>query len=237
MPEKDGACSEVLSAVNVDLYPDLVHYGGLTSAIIRISMENGAELGSIRPASESRQGRFVTAEVKSERGPILVFLGAEERWFSISIEGDGHQWAGGGTDDLLTVIKVLEAWRRGVGLKELRTRFSFMHYDDLAEAREAGDPVSFQWIRLLADEQFSSARPLLRQIHSNGKLCTLFPAFSRGVLRLAKDYSDRTAGEISVTPLRGGHYRVESTDPGANGREVDSMDGAIDAILSLLGHP
>ncbi|MFE6691426.1 DUF6193 family natural product biosynthesis protein [Streptomyces sp. NPDC057743] len=159
----------------------------------------------------------------------------EERWFSISIEGDGYSWASGGTDSLLTVVEVLEAWQGGVRVRELSARFPFMHYDELAEARESGDPVSFQWNRLVEDEQFSSVWPLLRQLRSNSQLRALFPFLSRGTLRLAKDYSDRAAGEIFIMPLRDGRYRIESTDPRSEEMEVASMEEVTDAALSVLG--
>ncbi|ARF57087.1 hypothetical protein B1H19_25545 [Streptomyces gilvosporeus] len=122
-------------------------------------------------------------------------------------------------------------------LKELNAHFPFMQYDELAQSYENGDPVATQWGNLLTDEMFSSARGLLRQIHSDDQLRKLFPFFSHGTLRLARDYSDRTAGEIWITPLRSGGYRIESTDSDINREEVESTDQIIDIALSLLGRP
>ncbi|MFD5737226.1 DUF6193 family natural product biosynthesis protein [Streptomyces sioyaensis] len=168
---------------------------------------------------------------------MLISLGADRRWFSISIESDVHPWASGGTDDILSAIRVLDAWRRGITLHELNTLFPFMHYDELAQAYEGGDPVATQWHQILAEGDPFFSLPLLHKIHSNDRLRTLFPFLSHGTLRLARDHTDRTAGEIRITPLRTGEHQVESTTPGEPKKIIEPFDQLIDAVIEFLDRP
>ncbi|MFI0223191.1 DUF6193 family natural product biosynthesis protein [Streptomyces lydicus] len=168
---------------------------------------------------------------------MRISLGVDERWFSISIESNAHPWASGGTHDILSAIKVLETWQRGVSLQQLNTLFPFMHYEDLAEARELGDPVATQWRRILAEGDPFFPQMLLHKINSDDHLRRLFPFLSHGTLRLARDYSDRTAGEIWITPLRTGEYEVKSTTPGEPQKVIERFDQVVDAAIAFLNRP
>ncbi|MET9534190.1 hypothetical protein ABZY02_27110 [Streptomyces sp. NPDC006649] len=234
--ENKDSTRELSRFLNIDLYPDLIQLGGLAAAMSHVAEENGIELPPVRPQSVSGRAQFSTARVESADGVILILLGLDERWFSISLEGEINPWAAGGTGDLRAAVEVVDAWHRGASLDELGKRFPFMHCSELTHAYESGDPVVTQWDRLLSDGDFSSARPLLREIRSSDRLCLLFPFFSHGVLRLAMDHLDRSAGEIWITPLPGTRYRVELTNSGVADEEVQSMDHVIETILSLLDH-
>lgn len=229
--------ANISSTLDANLYPDLFESGGLVSAMIQCSQANDMELGPVRPATESPRARFITAVADTDRGAIFIHLGARRRKFSISIEGDVHPWADGGTDDLLSAVKVVHVWRRGATLEKLKSDFPFMHYSELAKAYESGDPVATQWEQLLDTEEFSSVRAILQKVYADDRLRLLFPFFSHGTLRLARDYSDRTAGEIWISPLPDGHYRVESTKSNEMGEEAISMDQLIEIAISFLACP
>ncbi|MEW9519253.1 DUF6193 family natural product biosynthesis protein [Streptomyces tubercidicus] len=235
--ENEGPDRGDTGVLNADLYPDLVKLGGLASALIHASQENGIELGRVRPGSGSKEAEFVSAASDSDRGSALINLGVDRRWFSISIENDVHSWASGGTDDIVSTVKMLDAWRRGVTLQELNTLFPYMHFDEMAQAYETGDPVATQWNQLLTDGDPFFSQALLQKIHSNDRLRTLFPFLSHGTLRLARDHTDRTAGEIWITPLRAGGHRVESTTPGEQEKIIEPFDQLIEAAVEFLDRP
>ncbi|WP_310723978.1 DUF6193 family natural product biosynthesis protein [Streptomyces sp. N2A] len=220
-----------------NLYPDLMEAGGLAAAMVRAAREHGIDLGSVWPGSTSQRAHYVSAVAESDRGPILVGLGAEKRWFSISIEGDLHPWASGGTDSLVSVVRVLDSWRSGATLQELNALFPFMCYGELEEARERGDVVATQWRHILAEGNQFFDQSLLCEIHSHERLRELFPFFSHGILRIARDHTDRRAGEIWITPLRSGAYRVEDTAADASREVAQSPDQVISAVMDFLDMP
>ncbi|MFF3404150.1 DUF6193 family natural product biosynthesis protein [Streptomyces sp. NPDC002659] len=162
----------------------------------------------------------------------LGILGADERWFSISIANDVHVWTEGGTDDLLSLVGVADAWRRGATLRELHERFPFMSHTELAQEFEDGDPVATQWERLLSHEIFEEKRPLVRAAHAHDRLRVLLPVISHGSLVLSRNPRDRASEGFWIVPLAGGKYRVRSTKLNESERVVASMDAAIDCVAS-----
>ncbi|MFI6793021.1 DUF6193 family natural product biosynthesis protein [Nonomuraea sp. NPDC050383] len=221
--------SEYLDA---ELYPDLTQLGGLASAIRQLARDNCIELEKVD--AEPGAARYITAKIPLSRGRISVLLGAERRWFSVTIEGNAHVWASGGTNDLLAVVEMADSWRQGVTLRGLADRFPFMSYSRLSEAYESGDPVSVQWDHLLGDAAFRQQANVLQAVHRADRLRMLFPYVSHGTIRLALDHLERRAGEIWIAPLADGRFRVESTNSRDSRREVGSVEDAIEIALSYL---
>ncbi|MFF3850603.1 DUF6193 family natural product biosynthesis protein [Streptomyces sp. NPDC002328] len=222
--------------LNGDLYPDLIRLGGLASAMSHTARTDSVDLGEIRTEPGRRgHGRFTAAALPADRGTVSVCLGADERWFSITIADDAHVWTTGGTDDLHQLVGVTDAWRRGATLRELHDRFPFMSCTAMAQAYEDGTPVVAQWERLLAHEEYVAERPLLRAAHAEPRLRTLFPVLSHGSLILSRDPYDRTSEEFRIIPRTDGGYRVGSTNPNGSEHEVTSLEEALVAVLILLG--
>ncbi|MEU4147907.1 DUF6193 family natural product biosynthesis protein [Streptomyces parvulus] len=234
MDASDGdiPASEVSRFINPALYPDLVELGGLGAAIAHAADRNGLDLGQVESASSNPRGHLVTARLHSDRGPILIHLGKERRLFSISIEGEVRPWAEGATGDIDDAVGVVGAWRSGVTLRDLKSRFNFMDYDELAQAHESGDPVETQWKLLLREEDRPILQNLLRTLYADPGLRGFFPYLSMGILCLARDISDRRAGEIRIVPGGDGSHRVQSTLSGEE-REVPSTDQVLDAVKHL----
>jgi hypothetical protein len=223
--------SEIL---NHELYPDLIQLGGLASAMADTARRLSIDLGNIRVHSSA--GRFNSATVDSGRGTISILLGAEKRLFGVDIySGKGYPWASGSTDDLAAVVKVADAWRNGATLSELNTQFPFMKYSAMAQAYESGDPVATMWGLLLDDRDLEPIRPLLRAVRSDSRLGWLFPSVSHStLLRLAKNYADRSEGEIWITQQADGTYRVESPGRSGSQRQVESAEAAVATATSYL---
>lgn len=222
-----------MNSINSELYPDLVELGGLVKALTHVSRQSGIDLGVVESASSNPRGHLFNAKVTSGRGLIGISLAAHKRSFAINISDAQHQWAVGDTSSLLTAVEVAESWQNGITLRELKSRFPFMEYNELAQAYEDGDPVATQWGTLLHDEVFAAHRSLTREIYANEQLRSLFPFYSMGMLRLSTDHTSRQAGEIRISPLRSGGYRVEFT---VSGREthVENMDRIAEAAVAFL---
>lgn len=229
----DPVASDVL---NADLYADLIQFGGLAAAMRQVSHDNGIDLGDIR--TDAGRGLFNSADLSSARGPISIRLGAAVRKFSITLgSGTGNYiWANGGTEDLFKLVEMADAWRGGAVLRDLDSRFPFMKYGRLSQGYEDGNPVAVQWDILLGGrDEYITDLPLLRAAHSNGRLRGLFPYYSHGVLNLARDCNDRTAGRIEIGRMPSGSYRITSTVSNEGIFEAPTMEEAIDRASSLVG--
>ncbi|MBM0236540.1 hypothetical protein JNW88_04070 [Micromonospora sp. ATA32] len=117
--------SDVSTALGVRLYPDLVERGGLAPALAETAARHQLDVGRLT-APETGRSRYVHAEMTCERGAVRVGLGAGARYFMVDISGDGRIRAHGDTCDLLPIVQVVDAWRSGVELRELATRFPFL---------------------------------------------------------------------------------------------------------------
>jgi hypothetical protein len=216
---------------DADLYPELLRQGGLAQAMASLAHEDGIDLGNI--STQSGPGRYVTAEVASGRGVIRVLLGAESRWFSITIADKNHVWAFGGSVELADVVRVADAWRGGVDVEGLRSRFPFIELGSLALEYERGDAIDAQWLQLLADQDLVAIRPLLAAARSHHRLASLFPYVSHlTMLRMMRDHEDRTAGEISIMQ-KVGELQIEDTRTGFSAT-ASTVDQAVTIAASLI---
>lgn len=224
--------SEIRKVLDSKLYPDLVSRGGLAPAIAKLARDHRIDLGTV--ATEQGSGKYITANMASDRGTISVLLGVEKRLFSVKIRAQSHVWATGGTDDLSAVVGVANSWREGASLQELTDEFPFMRSAALAQAYEAGDPIASQWDSLLNHSEYVELQPLLRAVHAIADLRQLFPYVSHGILRLARDPFRGSRNEIWITRLPGGGIRVESSARDDSGRELSSLHEALETALSYL---
>ncbi|MGW2426827.1 hypothetical protein ACWC0C_48240 [Streptomyces sp. NPDC001709] len=219
--------SDVLDAEH---YPDLVLSGGLVAALCQAAAETGVSLGQIGPVSKHGGAAFKTATTSAARGEIVVRLGKGRRIFSISLDSSrgAFVWASGGTRDLKEVVKLMDAWRNGMSLRELGERFPFMAYDRLSLGYEDGTPVETQWAILLGAPEFSEYRGMLLKVHVNTHLGKMFPYFSHETLRLASDCFDRSSSGIFIDPRPDGSYFVWATND-KKGREARGLEEAVAA--------
>lgn len=189
------------------LYPEIAKEGDLASVMASLATRSGINLGviSARPGAGGR----VTAEVASDKGSLLVQLGAESRWFFVTLIVGGRVWASGGSVDLIDIIRVAELWRMGVGVEGLLSQYPFMVAGELALEFDQGDPVAVQWKSLLSDPDLVDLRPLLLAAHKNHLLTHRFPYVTHlTMLRIMRDHRDRAAGEVWIT-WTSGIFRVE----------------------------
>ncbi|MEU5911804.1 hypothetical protein [Micromonospora sp. NPDC047527] len=117
--------SDASTALGVRLYPDLVERGGLAPALIETATRHQLDLGRVT-APEQGRARFTCAEVHSDQGVVCVGLGSQARYFMVDLRVDGQVQARGDAMDLLQVAQMAAAWRAGLTLAELTTRFAFM---------------------------------------------------------------------------------------------------------------
>ncbi|MFE1861723.1 DUF6193 family natural product biosynthesis protein [Streptomyces anandii] len=199
--------------VDAEHYPDLALRGGLVAALVHLARERGVDLGEVEPLSGHGAAAYRTAGVESDRGKIAVRLGLGRRGFDVSLDSSRGTfvWASGETDDLLRVVLLMDAWRRGAPLTEIGDRFPFMEYGRLSQGYEDGTPVQTQWDILLEDEELADYREFFRQVRAHRRLGAMFPFVSHWVLRLAVDPFERDAGGIFVDPRPDGSYLVWSS--------------------------
>ncbi|WP_144127659.1 DUF6193 family natural product biosynthesis protein [Catellatospora sichuanensis] len=218
------------NGLNTDLYPDVTEAGDLARAIEKLALLNKIDLGEVTLPYSS----YAPARISAGRGRIGVDLRRDTRLYQIAIAGDSHNWASGETDQLLEVVKVAEAWRRGATLRELNAQFPFMTYTPMAQAYEDGTHVPFQWDRLLNDPDLDRIRPLMRAARAHPQLRELFPTVSHlTLLRLERDPADQSAGQIHIVLTRNGDYRVDYN--GEDEQNFPTIDSAIQAAASIAG--
>ncbi|MGW3627888.1 DUF6193 family natural product biosynthesis protein [Streptomyces sp. NPDC000880] len=165
--------------VDSDLYPDLAAAGSLAAALQQLASELGVDLTLI----PIEGGSPVTAGIATSvagRKPLAVYIGAINRWFSVSGWGQGIELITGATTELADVVRAGAAWAQDGGLAELRAGLPFLDSSERAEAHERGPAavVELQW-RTMREEaaeapdfpefgalvEAAHAEPILRQLY------------------------------------------------------------------------
>lgn len=214
------------------LYPDVVEHEGLTPALADAARRISVDIGPL--ANRAAPNRYWTAKVPTDRDSVNVGMGAEERWFSISIGEDGRRRVSGGTPDLSEVARVAAMWRGGATRRELVARFPFLSWSRLAQAYEEGGPVETMWEDLLGDPKYHDVHPMLQAARANERLGRLFPLVSMYTdVRFEIDHTDRSAGQIIIRPTSDG-YDVIPTWASDSRRAVTGIDEAISAAEAML---
>jgi hypothetical protein len=224
--------TDLARAFDGEIYPDLLEAGGLAAAIAGLCAAHGIDLGEM--TTHPLDGRFNSARFRSDRGSIGVVLAAGNRSFSVSMSSTGHLQASGGTDNLLEVVRAIDAWRKGATLAELVRRFPFMKYSGLAKAFEDGDPVTYRWNQVLDDPDLDKVHMLLVAVRSHDALGKLFPSVSHYVrLLLDRDPEDRAKGTISIRIDQEAGYRVDASWVDS-AQQASTVDDAVATAAALL---
>lgn len=208
-----------------DLYPDVTAAGGLVAA-----MKEAAKLRGCDPGLPSWATDVVSIE--TARGFLSVHPATNERLFRLRVlipgftwETPGFSWEIGSTGDLGSLVEAVAAWREGLPLDELATRFEFLQLDEFAGALDRGEPTSSQWSDLLSSDFHRGRRNLLRRLHTDEVLRNMFPTITHGAVRLRVDLLDGSSRQVLVHELDGEHYEViRAGVPGAAWTEVPTGD-------------
>ncbi|MFD0009040.1 DUF6193 family natural product biosynthesis protein [Streptomyces sp. NPDC127178] len=199
-----------VDSLDSDLYPDVLEAGSLISVMELAAEKKSLDLGRVYSHYASGLGLLTSAELDSSRGRISIQLGGQSRTFYVAIQGQGFTWAEGATDDFDDLIEALASWRGGISVNDFAGRYPFMTPGRQARAHESGDPTPAQWDWLRTSEEFSEERPLVEAAYSDGRFGDFFPTLSHGTLRLRSRRRLQEDGEVCITPLSGGLYRVEN---------------------------
>jgi len=152
--------------------------------------------------------RAATVTVGTTRGYVSVDPSPEERVFRVRVHIPGFAWEIGATDDPGLLAEMLAAWQEGVAFGELAARFEFLELDEFVRALEDGEPTSSQWSELLSSDVYRGQRDLLRRLHADEVLRTMFPVISHGAVRLRVDAMDRASRHVRVYEAEPGRYEA-----------------------------
>jgi hypothetical protein len=231
--DKSGAA--FAEAPDAAFYPELVEQGGLYRVLQRIGEERGLDLGDVRPGSDRGLAVYRTAKSDSSRGAIRISTVLNRRAFSIVFDSavGSYVWAEGSATEPDQVAGVIDSWRGGMLLVPLREAFPFMQFSPMSQGYERGTQVETAWGLLLTGDAHASRRGMLTVLQANSLVSGLFPFFSMGTLRLARDCFDREAGSISIDGQEDGRYSVRSSFDGALLADVE-LSNLADAVASLI---
>ncbi len=223
----DGVGRKAYGRVDVSHYRDLVAHGGLVNALRVTAEEDRVDGMSIDAPYRGDDVGYTAAKIDTCRGRILVHLGAEERCFLLNVHDENLWIAGGGTADLSSVLAVAVAWRDGISLESLESRFPFMRVSDLARVLASPDPISAQWNYLREAPVFHGDWYLVNAAFENPVLRSFFPDLSHGALFLSRSWGDRRDA-VKITPRSDGGYSVSRPS------RFESLDEAIIAAATLV---
>ncbi|WP_416967095.1 hypothetical protein [Streptomyces sp. 4F14] len=158
--------------------------------------------------------------VATTRGYMSVDPADGERLFRLRVHIPGFAWEIGATDDLGLLVDVIAAWRDGVALDVLAAEFEFLELEEFAGALDRGEPTSSQWADLLSSDDDSG--DLLRRLHADEGLRTMFPTITHRAVRLRVDPMDWRSHHVLVYEVDTERYMTEG--PGAPRAEVPAGD-------------
>ncbi|MEU8034581.1 DUF6193 family natural product biosynthesis protein [Streptomyces sp. NPDC049099] len=130
-------------------------------------------------------------------------------------------------------MEVANLWHQGGSPRELRDRFPFMSWSELAQAFEDGDPAPAKWRELLSSEWHLPDRPFLKAAHAHPQLRRFWPDISHRSLTLCRTPFDLESGLVKIWPLGEGRYRVTMC-PGEFWREVSSLSTALEIAAACF---
>jgi hypothetical protein len=212
------------------LYGDIVEVGGLGDAVRREAATLGIEFGRMLGSQWS------TTTILTDNGNISVIVGASRRVFLLTVRVATREWASGGTTELADVVRVADAWRRGITLDELHERFPFMTFTRLARAYEQGNQIEVRWVDVLEAPYCEEIQPTLLAARADERLGRMFPSVThRTLARFAVDDDDRGAGEVRIELLLDGRFKVDASWVDVP-QVVDSVDRAVRVAAAQLDH-
>lgn len=164
------------------LYPDVVAAGSIGRAVDVRARTLGVSWRISRASWQTDD--MVTAVIRTDHGDIRIMIGAELRFFAVDVWHVGALWISGKTPDLDALTRFIAAWNDGISLAEAHSRWPFMVYERLAEARERGDAVAMKWRLLDTDPEADYVRDALNAAAARPELTQLFPWLSHHGTRL-----------------------------------------------------
>ncbi|MBY8877030.1 hypothetical protein K7862_05165 [Streptomyces sp. PLK6-54] len=183
------------------LYPDVTAAGGLGPAMREAAERTGYDFGPL-PLGDD------VARIETARGVVTVHLAADERLFTVSVHIPGFTWPIGSTSDLALLVDAVARWRDGTPYADVAARFAFLDLGEFVRTLEAGEPTAQQWSGLLSADFHRRQRSLLRRLHADEVLRTMFPTITHGAVRLRVDPLDGTSRQVLVEEAESGRYRV-----------------------------
>lgn len=163
----------------------------------------------------------------------MVYLGAGVRKFSVGFNAGHAKLAEGSTDNFELVVDAISAWISGADSSQLVSRFEFLHVGPLAAAVESGDLAQEQWRRVLQSNELSTNLAMLRGVHLDPFLATLFPVMSHGRLVLQTDPTAETTSSLFLVPMEANTYKVYALSDAGNASIALSLDEAISQLKML----
>ncbi|NGO75192.1 hypothetical protein G6045_05765 [Streptomyces sp. YC504] len=226
--------------MNPDLYPDLVAAGSLGAAL----EQTAADLGVNLTVVPHEGGTRVTAGLASSdprRKPLSVYIGAEERFFSISGWSDGIETVTGATPDLADVVKAGVAWGQGTHVREMRAQLPFLHSSERAEAHERGPAavVELQWTAMRQQAAEAPGFPefgnLVEAAHAEPRLRQLYVFSSHWTLGFSSCTGFPFHLQVAIAPSRNGSpYLVLKHPHGPCTGEAATAEEAVTLAVSQL---
>ncbi|MFI5867307.1 DUF6193 family natural product biosynthesis protein [Streptomyces sp. NPDC051546] len=200
--------------MNSDLYPDLAAVGSLAAALELLAADLGIDLTVVPQDGGSPVAAGIASSVPG-RGPLSVYIGADERWFGVSGWGQGIELITGATSSLADVVRAGAAWGQGRSLRELRAGLSFLRSSERAEAHERGPAavVELQW-RTMREQavgapDFPAFGALVEAAHAEPKLRQLYAFSSHWTLGFSSCTGFPFHVEIAIAPSHNDSpYRV-----------------------------
>ncbi|GAA2339515.1 hypothetical protein [Dactylosporangium salmoneum] len=187
--------------MDLSQYPDVVVAGGLGPALQ--GRARGLSLDIGRVVVPDGPTAFCNAWLPVDRGWVSCSLGVGRRAFVVTAACASHAWATGATGDLTDVVTAVAAWRGGVTLRDLVTRFGFLEAEPLAQAYEDGNPAQAAWASTLDLATWGPVTPpmrLLEAVHADEVLGRLRPSTSshRRAVTCWLDAYDPSAGKVRI---------------------------------------
>jgi len=225
------------SSMDLSQYPDVVVAGGLRPALQgrarALSLDIGRVVVSDGPTA------FWNALLPGDRGWVSCSLAVGRRAFVVTAACASHAWTSGATGDLTDVVTAVAAWRGGVTLRDLVTRFVFLEAEPLAQAYEDGNPAQEAWAYILDPVTWSPVTPpmpLLEAVHADEVLGRLRPSASshHRAVTCWLDAYDPSAGTVRIAQ-EGAAFEVcaswddERVHPAATLAEAVALGSALAA--------
>lgn len=203
-----------------ELYPEIVAHGTFAQAIVAVAAGRGVDLGDVStPAGYAPADAWQFADIRCGEQQMSAYLSDDEHRFRIIVTRSPQVWAAGLADSLDAVVDVAVAWCAGMRLRDAVRRFPFLATTGLELAFEAGTHVEYRWSVFLGNtDEYPNMQPLLRAVHADDRLRTLFPSVSHDEeLRL-----DAPVGQLRFELLPSGQFRVSvGADEPAGTYDVD----------------
>ena len=218
------------------LYPDVGLAGSLVAALQAELGRAGFDL-SVKVPQEPGW-RYSGATIRNDHRHTRVLLGSEERWFILEFWERGVGMGQGKTADLAASAGSIGLWQSDTTLRELQNAWPFVHYGELAEAYEHGDPVETKCSIYRQSRASRIDHDLIEAAYAQPQLRQLFPYTSHRSLHLSRATRPPFTRDLPVIwPLPDGRYSVVRPGSPPRGKgEIGLADTPQEAVALLQAH-